>query len=163
MIDTAPIVIAGLIKGQRVEVNTKAFCEIDRDQLEEEFARQAHNHAWITATCEQARSQKLLLEADLEDLEADLYGEILSKILGKNDLSETAIKQRIKADPKRRVLVRKIIEADDLFRQLQAVSYAMIHRDNQLDNLCKARGGEMSNPSPMELRRVAQSIAQKRK
>lgn len=156
MFNAPNLVISGMLNGQKVVFNTKEVCEIDKHQFAEECALQATAHAWVTVSAERAKGQVMMLEAELEDLDADFVMEQRSK---DEKFTEFTFKMAMKANPRRRILVRKIIEADQLARELQALSYAMIHRNDQLTNLSAQRGGELGGASTEEVRRSAALIA----
>lgn len=155
MIEIPATTVTACIAGKWVVFKTADWLPIDRHNLEEEMARQAAAHGWITITMERAKKEALLIEAELDDEDARFAAEYRST---KKDLSETEIKQAIKGNPKHRVLVRKAIEADQRHREMQALSYAMIHRMEMLKALSKARGGELSLPSPSELAQSKRTI-----
>lgn len=162
-IPSAEIVVT--VRGETHVFQTGEWCEIDRHKLDEELARQAAAHAWIGVVAERAKSEALLLQAELEDLDADTAVEFADRPETK-ELSATAanqaVKLTVKSNPKRKHLVRRYLAADAAAREMQALSYAMIHRMAMLESLSKARGGELSSPSVAELDRSKKYLLGKR-
>ena len=159
MIEAPSMTIRGVIQGERIEIQTKDWCEIDRHQLDEESARQAAGDSYIGILKERAEREKLLLEAAIEDCDAEFVEETLAK--GK--LPEHLLKLAIKGNPKRRLLGRKLIEADELSRELGALMWALVRRKDALGNLFASRGRELSTPTRADIERAIAIVLGKNK
>lgn len=158
MIDIPSMTIRGVIQGERIEIHTKDWCEIDRHQLDEESARQAAADAYIGILKERAEREKLLLGAAIEDCDA----EFVEQILQQKKLPEHLLKLAIKGNPKRRLLGRQLIEADELSRELGALTWALVRRKDALNNLFMSRGREISTPTSADVQRAKDIILGKK-
>lgn len=151
MIDAPSMVIRGVIQGEKVEIKTSDWCEIDRHQLDDESARQAAGDAYIGILRERAEREKLLIEAAIEDCDAANAEELLAR---EKRLPEYLFKQMLKDNPKRRLLKRQLIEADELSRELAALMWALVRRKDALGNLFMSRGREISTPTASDIKRA---------
>ena len=145
---------------ETIRFETREWLDIDRHDLDEEAAKQASERGWVNVIAERAKTEAMLLEADLEDLDSDLamaFSEGEGKELSATGLKE-AVKRSIGSSRERRALYRKWIAADDAARQMAALNYAMIDRKEMIVSLAKAKGSELSTPSPVELDRSKKFI-----
>ena len=153
--------ITVIVKGETFRFDIREWLDIDRHDLDKEAAKQASERGWVGKVAEGAKTEAMLLEADLEDLDSDLTIAFSDSAEGK-ELSATALKEAVKrtvgASQKRRALYRKWIMADDAARQVATLYWAMVDRKEMIINLAKAKGGELSTPSPVELDRSKKFI-----
>lgn len=143
------VIIQGMIGKERVSFSTCDELLIDRGNLDEELARHSAHHASICVLYERAKGQRLCLEAEIEELEADLSNRIREK--AKKDLTETAIRQAVVIDKKRRELRERWVEADQIEREMSALVYGMMHRKDTLVSLTAGRNLELSVPSAADV------------
>lgn len=160
MIDAPSMVIRGVIQGEKIEIHTNDWCEIDRHQLEEESARQAMGDVYIGTLKERAEREKLLLEAAIEDCDAEFVEEAMQR---EKKLPEYLLKLAIKGNAKRRLLHRQLIEADELSRELGALMWALVRRKDALGNLFLSRGREISTPTARDLERAKDIVLRRTK
>ena len=159
MIDAPSMTIRGVIQGERFEIQTKDWCEIDRHTLDDEIARQPAGYAYVSMLKERAEREKMLLEAKIEDCDAEFVAEIRAK----EKLPEYALRLAIKGNVKRRLLMRQLIEVDQFARELGALVYALVHRKDALYSLAISRGREISTPTSADVQRAKDIILGKNK
>ena len=131
--------------------DTAAELLIDRDDLDDAFAKQGAKYAWFAVKHEIARTERVKLESKLEVHEAKLDEELRLKAAASADkMTEVKLKAAIKRDPKRVEIVDKIADKESDERILNALAYAFAQRKDLLIALGRSRNTELSSPSEVK-------------
>lgn len=133
------------VLGEVFKFSTMDELTIDRHDLDEELASQAAWYAWFGVLCERARKARKEKEGELEELTAQIDGQIREEATAKKEkLTEAAIKQRIRAKLPIRKLEQDIgrLEYDERLIGVFHAAYAQ--RKDMLVSLARGRFFEMA-------------------
>jgi hypothetical protein len=141
------------------EFSTLNDLSIDRDDLDTELAHQASTYGWFRVLYERAKGIKATAEAELAELEGEVADSI--RLTGEGDkkaLTETAIKQRVRADLRVKKMTRAVASMEQNERFLYAIVSAFEQRKDMLISLARSRATELNMPSAAEVDRMKRNI-----
>jgi len=137
----------------RFEVNDEL--EIDVHDLDKELAQQAARYAWFSVLLERARDEFRELEAEKQELDAKLDGEIrIDFEKAQIKTTEAKVSAKIKAHPARRALKKKIRKMEFTCGVLLSIVMGYAQRKDLIVSLSRSRGVEASSMSHVEADRI---------
>lgn len=137
--------------------------QIDRDDIDFELGRQASLYAWFAVIYERARSHRVRLDAEVEELAYALSVAEREKHGGKKKPpTEAAIKAVVRSDEAYRDLCRRAQIAEESERLLNVLRDSFYMRKDTLVQLARSRGGEGSSPTAAEVERIKSNLGLRR-
>lgn len=151
------------VDGQSYELSTQVELVIDRDDLDCEMGKQAALFAWYGVMRERARYERMLKEAEIEELEAQIEDDLRMKLDDKKmmdgrKMTEDAISSKIRVDPRLSIARRQLRKTDQNEKMLDMFVSAMAQRKDMLVALARSRHLEMSAPSADEVDRIKKNL-----
>jgi hypothetical protein len=149
-----------VVGGETYEFSTEKELIIDRDDLDAELAKQAANFAWFAVLLERIRSERLMLEEQLEGLTYEISNEVRRGISERKEKkpSEGTIKAQVMVDPRLRMISTKLRKIYNNEGMLEKIAAAMVQRKDCLIALARSRHLEMSAPSADETERMKRRL-----
>jgi hypothetical protein len=149
-----------VVGGEKFEFSTEKELLIDRDDLDAELAKQAANFAWFAVLLERIRSERLMLEEQLDGQTYEISNEVRQ---GFNDRKEKkpnegTIKAQVMVDPRLRMISAKLRRVYHNEGLLEKIAAAMVQRKDCLIALARSRHLEMSAPSADETERMKRNL-----
>jgi hypothetical protein len=149
-----------IVGGDKFEFSTEKELLIDRDDLDTELARQAATFAWFAVLLERIRSERLQLEAQLENFEYEISNETRKGFIDRKEKkpNEDTIKALIMVDPRLRMISTKLRNVYHNEGLLEKIAAAFVQRKDCLIALARSRHLEMSAPSADETERMKRNL-----
>jgi hypothetical protein len=144
------------VGNQARTIDTEAVLRIDRNDLDNELARQSALYAWYFILFERARAEKIELEAKLEDLTYELDDSIRPAL--PKGYTETAVKAKIRSDARYKELAKTCRRAESDERMLLVLEKALAQRKDCLKEISRSRYLEMSSMSADEVERAKRNV-----
>ena len=151
------------VDAEAYELSTMGELMIDRDDLDCEMGKQAAIFAWFGVMQERARGERMVKEAEIEELEAQIEDDIRMKLddkkmLDGRKMTEDAISSKIKVDPRISIARRQLRKTDQNEKMLDMFVSALAQRKDMLISLARSRHLEMSAPSADEVERIKKNL-----
>ena len=151
-------------QGEHFKFSSNEVLMIDRNQIDDELARQASWYARFAVLYERSQAARLDVEADQEELEARVSGPIresLSKI-HKAKLTEKVVMSQVILHPEVQALRKKIRRMAAIESDLKVVVNALVQRKDCIVAMARTRNFELSTPSPAEVDRAKRHLGMNR-
>jgi len=145
------------VGGEKFTFSTKSELFIDRDNLDDDLARQAALYAFFGIRLSaELKKEKAILEADYEELFNRLDQEVRPTF--KTKPTETEIKNKIKTDPRIIVLSKKLTKLEFDEYKISIMLKALEQRKDMLKALSMNRSMERTMPSSDEIERMKSNL-----
>ena len=143
------------VSHQKFVIDTGALA-IDRNDLDKALTIQAKDYAWYRLLYERCRAERVELEADIDDLTAEVSEEIRPTL--PKGATETAVKAKIGMHPKIRELSKACRRKTAMERELLTLVEAVTYRKECVKELSRSRNLEMSSMSADEVERAKRHL-----
>jgi hypothetical protein len=147
-----------IVNEERHSFSTRSELSIDKHDLDEDMAKQAAHYAWFAVLHENARSERVRLEAQYDELFSRVDQEVRDKLDEESGRiieadpkakpkkpTETAIKLRVRSDKRLLDLERKLHTADHAEKLVGVIVDALYQRKDLIIAMARSRDREMSS------------------